>query len=1000
MGKQANITSFFSGINAGKKRVENEHDARVCDLTVEDEPDCAPVLQEKAATRETKAEIRARWQRKVLGDNDSSITRNRSRTQADVERHDATHKTYTPLEKQVVELQQQYHPDCVLAIECGYKYRFFGIDAEIASKVLGIFSYPDRNFLTASVPTARIQHHVRRLVSAGYEVGIVSQTETAAIKASDAKSRSQPFKRELTQRYTQSTIEAIQPDGMGRNVQKVDERHHSNEANSSYVVCVVEGDDGKGTHNSVTIGITAVECSTGSIIQASFVDCAMRMQLESCLQIARPSDLLLMDGGMSPGTQRMLDTYCIRQGQHVRVRRVNRSKYALGGASTAITSYLSDMPVDSILDLNDLVLQAMAHTLDYLDTFGLSQLIQSEKQIRAFSDVDEMLVSSNALQQLEILRNSDDGTEYGSLIWLLDQTKTAFGGRMMRTWVTTPLKRVSTILSRLDAVEEIVGSIDHSSSIVSNVISCLRRFNTDLERSLGRIIHGTILPMELSTFLDAFKDIGIQLGIEKDETAGIDSISSPLLQELLSNCVDHDTALFAQNISISLHKEACESNNIVMVFNDDNKYKEVAEKRALVIQHERSLQELRPMLAKSLGVASLEYVKIQHQGDYLIEVPVQLEKRVPSTWVRVSSTKKMLRFLPPEVKAELEQLELAKEYLLLTAKSSWKTLLREIGDRFVDFKNIIHSLASLDCLISFASLSSRQGYVKPKIVSWNDNNPLYRVSSGRHPIIEVINEHHSFVPNDIDIGSSKEVCRVVTGPNMGGKSVYIKQAAIIAYMAQIGCFVPAKTCILKPFDAIFTRMGAADSIALGRSTFLEELAEASQILTKATKSSLVIVDELGRGTSSSDGYSIAAATMKYLASEIGCASLFVTHYPEIAIESSSAQIQEASPYYMGYLVDSNNSENPRVAFTYTLTRGIAHSSYGLHVASMAGLPEAVVQQASRISSMVRDQVISGTQNIYFAKLLHLLSCQDSPPSREDIEHMHACISSMLQLADH
>ncbi len=989
MGRQASITSFFSG--KGIQKVEdavNEPEVVVCDLTQEEEK----VVQVKTVSlpKAAKEELRARWQRKVLGEKDS-MKKSRSKTQEDVVREGDV-KKFTPLEKQVVELHRQYHPGCVLAIECGYKYKFFGVDAEIASKVLGIFSYPDRNFLNASVPTARIQHHVRRLVSAGYEVGIVSQTETAAIKASDAKTRSQPFKRELTQRFTPATIEAIQPDSMCI----ADTRVTSNERNSSYVVCVMEGEEIGGKKNCMSIGMVAVECSTGSILQARFDDCAMRMQLESNLQIARPSDLLLMDSNLSPGTQRMLETYC--QGRHVRVRTFDSAKYALSGASTAIKNHLGGTSVDAILQLDYLVLQALSHTLDYLDTFGLSKLIQSETQIRQFSDIEEIYVSSNALQQLEILRNSDDGSEYGSLIWLLDQTKTAFGGRMIRTWVTSPLKNPSSITHRLDAVEEILHSIDkpHGTFSMERVISCLNSFDTDLERSLGRIIHGTILPSELWSFMDAFKDIGLKMGIEKNDTAALDSISSPLVRELVSSSINYDAALYAQDIAASLHKDACLKNDMVMVFQDANKYIHVAEKKAIVAQHEKSLEDLKPALAKSLGVASVEYVKIQNQGEYLIEVPVNMEKRVPSCWVRVSSTKKMLRFLPPEVKKEIEALELAREYLVLTAKSSWNVLLKEISEHFADFKSSIQALASLDCLISFASISSRQGYVKPEIVS--SPSPLYKVQSGRHPIIEVIHEQQPFVPNSITIGSDKEVCMVITGPNMGGKSVYIKQAAIIAYMAQIGCFVPAASCILRPFDAIFTRMGAADSIALGRSTFLEELAEASQILEKATSSSLVIVDELGRGTSSSDGYAVAAATMKYLSRDIGCVSLFVTHYPEIAVESSSSQLPEASPYYMGYILDKSRAEQPRVTFTYTLEKGVAHSSYGLNVASMAGVPESAVQRASQISANIQSQLMTATMEACFQKAA--TSFLSTPNlSSEKVTQLQEFVSSMIHLTE-
>ena len=377
MGKQASITSFFGG-KAPK--------VDVCDLTLDmiphddtngslgDAKIPCTFKEKSSTTRRSEAEtarLRAAWQKKVLGDDMGQATdliKKRPKTQEEVQStfpSNDLERKYTPLERQIVEFQAQYHPTgCVLAIEVGYKYKFFGVDAEIASRVLGVFSYPERSFLTASVPTVNVQHHIRKLVAAGYKVGIVSQVETAAIKASDASSRSKLFKRELTQMYTSATIDAIQPETMTGKLDILDSK------NQHYLVCVIE-DQNKSQHGKISIGFVAVECSTGQILQARFVDDDMRLRLESCLLVTRPVEILLADN-LSTNTKRMLTAYY--QGTETHVSNVDVSKYATGGASSAIHGYLKPttdnvelenskqaLTLHHVMDLDVLVIQGLAY---------------------------------------------------------------------------------------------------------------------------------------------------------------------------------------------------------------------------------------------------------------------------------------------------------------------------------------------------------------------------------------------------------------------------------------------------------------------------------------------------------------------------------------------------------------------------------------------------------------------------------------------------------------
>lgn len=354
----------------------------------------------------------------------------------------------------------------------------------------------DKHFLTASVPTNRIRYHVRRLVSAGYKVGIVRQVETAAIKGLDKKTKSQPFKRELTELCSPATIECSSlggwsMHGITRDVEEGSSmngsiRTYSNDHASSFLVCVVENtssDRIECNNDVIQAGIVAIECSTGNILQSSVQDGPMRSEIESRLLYARPSDLLVVTP-ISINTRRLLDSYC-KSSSGVKITEVDGSMYADGGYSANLTKHFcpvskietqgdhrasektcrklsmekrSKSILEKILDMPHTVGQALAHSLDYLEPFGLNNLIQQPEQIVDFSEVQEMSLSPNCIEQLEILRNSDDGTFYGSLLWLLDKTQTRFGARLLRRWVCKPLKDATMIKERLNAVEEIIES--------------------------------------------------------------------------------------------------------------------------------------------------------------------------------------------------------------------------------------------------------------------------------------------------------------------------------------------------------------------------------------------------------------------------------------------------------------------------------------------------------------------------------------------------------------
>eukprot|EP00850_Spirogloea_muscicola_P002363 SM000009S23492 [mRNA] locus=s9:327453:334432:+ [translate_table: standard] len=992
---------------------------------------------------------------------------------------------YTPLELQVLDLKRRY-PDVLLMVEVGYKYRFFGEDAEKAARVLGVFAYYSRAFLTASVPVFRLHVHVRWLVEAGHKVGVVRQTETgeragrhrfltglvgpsvagidlatsaaaltvssvlwlpaAAIKA-HGDNRSGPFTRGLSALYTAATLEAAED--LGGNSSDADARGRL----TSYLVCVTErplaggkGDLAQGPRGDrvaeVRMGLVAVEAATGDVAFDEFDDRAARPELEARLLALTPAELLLAEP-LSASTEKVLADY-VGPSARVRVERVPRARVADGGALAEVASFYADgAPVaiskggpgdggngideglQAIMAMPELAVQALALAVAHLQQFGLQDMLRLGASFRPLSVGGEMTLSPNALAQLEVLRNSFDGQEHGSLLWLLDHTCTPSGGRLLRHWVTHPLQDQMQIEDRLDAVAELLASLGSVSStglsegtypgsgkggrivgaasrgrgtaavaaagpwaLVPEVLAALGR-GSDVERGITRIFHRTATPAEfvavMQSLLSASKQLSRIWPVAVSSDASVpEEVRGPptgssrqsLLSRLLAAATSVTVRQHAARLLSALDAEAASrGDKLSLLVTTGGRFPMVARCREGIKAAESRLSELLPDLRKLLRSPSLEFATVSGTS-YLVEARVPVAQRVPGDWIKVSSTKRCNRYHPPAVLAAYNTLALAREELLAACNAGWHEFLGEFAGLYADFRAAVRALAALDCLHSLTLVARNTGYVRP-VFARSDEPAQLIIREGRHPVLEV-QLAERFVPNDTLLLGEGERCQIITGPNMGGKSCYIRQVALIAIMAQIGSFVPATSVRLRVLDAIMTRMGASDSLQRGRSTFLEELGEASDILRLATGRSLVICDELGRGTSTHDGVAIAFATLQYLLETTKCLTLFVTHYPKI----SELQIdfpKQLGCYYVSFLAStarSNGASTPEanaangsagdsghnagasdsVTFLYKLAPGVAPRSFGLHVARLAEIPETVVKRAADMALKLEDEV--------------------------------------------
>ncbi|CAM0904859.1 unnamed protein product [Alopecurus aequalis] len=938
---------------------------------------------------------------------------------------------YTPLEQQVADLKAR-HPGVLLMVEVGYRFRFFGEDAAAAAAVLGIVAHPDRSFLTASVPTFRLGFHVRRLVDAGFKVGVVRQTETAAIKAA-SHGGAATFARELSAVYTRATIEAAAGEMEGGG--------GAPEEESRYLVCVVdrEVESVRREGFEVKVGVVAIEVSTGEVVHGEFMDGASRSGLEAVLLGLAPVEVIL-GIPLSLATEKLMRAYA-GPASNVRVECTPLTCFGEGGALAELVALFENSEVNSptiennrqlivineadnnlhgvegVLAMPDLVVQAMALSVRYLKGFDMERLICFGSSFRPFSANTEMSLSANALQQLEILKNNSDGSTEGSLFQTMNNTCTAFGSRLFRRWLTHPLCDKNLICARHDAVSEIsesMGSRQDSvsilhgeedelctafvrsdlSTILSSVLTMLGR-TLDSQRGITRIFHCKATAKEFVGVIQAILTAGKQLKKLVIEDTDIVSsqhktVHSSLLRILISTASSSIVLANAVKLLSCLNKDAADQGDTLNLFIASvDQFPEVAEGHVTVEMAKRKLDLLIVEYRKELSIRNLEYKTIAGTA-YLIELPV--DRRVPSNWMKVNSTKKTIRYHTPEILKNLNNLLLAKEELAVICRTTWHTFLMDFGKYYAQFQATVESLAALDCLYSLATLAKQKNYVKPSFVLENEANQIH-IKNGRHPILESL-LGENFVPNDTDLQADGEYCQIVTGPNMGGKSCYIRQVALITIMAQVGSFVPASSARLHVVDGIYTRMGASDSIQQGTSTFHEELNEASNILHNCSSRSLVIIDELGRGTSTHDGVAIAYATLHYLLKEKKCTVIFVTHYPKI-LDIQKEFEGSVGAYHVSYLstrkllemsnekmeISTETEDLGEITFLYKLVAGASDRSFGLNVAMLAQLPIRCIKRASVMAAKLQEE-LSKRENNKLPRLMDKpdrdILCENSP----------------------
>jgi DNA mismatch repair protein MSH3 len=411
-----------------------------------------------------------------------------------------------------------------------------------------------------------------------------------------------------------------------------------------------------------------------------------------------------------------------------------------------------------------------------------------------------------------------------------------------------------------------------------------------------------------------------------------------------------------------INAQSAKSDDKYSFFRDEHETDDITNEKVGIAAVEHDLNEFATVAAEKLKKKRVDYVTVAGI-EYLIELENTQLKNLPASWAKISGTKKVSRYHAPEVVKLIRERDQHKEALANACDAAFTDLLAEIGSKYQAFRDSIQSLALLDCLLSLADVASQPGYCKPEFTDQIGID----IEGGRHPMVEQL-LLDAFVPNDVHLSSEQTRALLITGPNMGGKSSYVRSVALVAIMAQIGSYVPADSARLGLLDAVFTRMGAFDNMMKGESTFMVELSETSDILKQATPRSLIILDELGRGTSTHDGVAIAEAVLHYVVSKLTSLTLFITHYQSLArmAEKFDGELRNV---HMRFTEQVNETSEMDVTFLYEVGEGVAHRSYGLNVARLAGLPKGLLETAGTKSKAM--EVEEGRRRVgYLAKILN------------------------------
>ncbi len=800
-----------------------------------------------------------------------------------------------PMMRQYFEVKNQ-HPNEILFYRVGDFYEMFYDDALTASRELELTLTHKRAGGEEDAPMCGVPFHsyegyVARLLAKGYKVAICEQTEDPALARGLVR-------REVIRVVTPGTVI---------------ESSMLNEEKNNYLCSIYA----KKLRSGWQGGLCFADISTGEAFATEFVTRKPGEAIITELSRFMPSEILLCPSLLD---QKDLTNY-IKQHTSALVELREDACYKDRTVDAAMAAQFgSDWRAAGGYDPGSLIPAAVAALLDYLretQKHGIGRI----KEIKRYAEGQYMRLSPVTRANLELTETMRGRQKRGTLLWVLDKTDTSMGKRLLRAWVEQPLVDAAAINARLDAVGALYGAGVQRAEMKQ---ALSRVF--DIERLATRVLYGSATPREVK----AMGDTCAMLPAVRAQAAACEA---PLLQRLADEIdpLEDICALIAAAVNDDPPATLKDGGAIRPGYNA-----EVDELRALKDNSTGVLTDMEARLREQTGIPKLK-IGFNKVFGYYIEVSRSYLGAVPPGFTRKQTLTTGERYITPELK-ELENRILgASERLLALEHQLFADLLVKISAELLRIQRTAAAVAQLDVLAALAEAAVQNNYTRPTV----DDSDVLEIRDGRHPVIEKMLTGSLFVPNDTALNGDTDRLLIITGPNMAGKSTYMRQTALIALMAQIGSFVPASSAHIGVLDAVFTRVGAADDLAAGQSTFMVEMTEVAEILRRATKNSLVILDEIGRGTSTFDGMSIARAVVEYICEKIGCKTLFATHYHEL-----TAMAEDIPGVKNCNIAVKKRGED--ITFLRRIVPGPADDSYGIEVAKLAGLPESVTKRAHAV----------------------------------------------------
>jgi len=806
--------------------------------------------------------------------------------------------------KQYNRIRAQY-PDCIMLFRMGDFYEMFGEDAVLGAQLLDIAltsrnrGKPDEVQL-CGIPYHALDVYLKKLIKKGYKVAICEQVE-------DPKTAKGLVKRDVVRVVTPGTV--VEPGLLS-------------DKESSYI-CSIHVDDSD-------IGFAVIDLSTGDfhITELRGVNSAVALRDE--FSRWAPKELVVQE--------RLADSQLIKD--------------LLGADPKAMLTDLEDWVFEQDYALRQLIEHFEVQSLD---GFGcgnrplaiiaggalLHQLQKTQKRdlshisaVRFYSDSAFMQMDEATLRNLEITRIAIDGKRKGSLLWLIDQTQTAMGARLLSRWLLHPLISVKRIDQRLDAVSEFKDNF-----LLRDEVRQLLKSVRDIERLISRIDLGTANARDLVSLRESLSALPTLY-------KAMSKVTSPLLASLVKNA---DTLSdVASTLAEAIGADPPFTVRDGGIFNDGWD-EQLDELRSIARDGKKFIAGLEAQERRRTGIQNLK-IGYNRVFGYYIEIKRSAADKAPVDYIRKQTLLGAERFATAELKEWEEKVLSADEKIAELEYQLFSALRETVTKETVRIQKAARTVATIDVLASFAQVASENRYVRPTI----DDDTRLVIKDGRHPVVEKVYLSQEFVPNDLRADCESNQILIVTGPNMAGKSTYIRQAALIVIMAQTGCFVPASEAHIGTVDKVFTRVGATDFLLRGQSTFMVEMNETANILNNATRRSLIVLDEIGRGTSTYDGLSIAWAVAEYLhnTKRVAARTLFATHFHEL--QELAMMFDRVKNYNV-----SVREWGERIVFLRKVIPGAADRSYGIQVARLAGLPKRVLDRAKEIlANLEREEFAS------------------------------------------